>query len=359
MLVQDYLRNGKTLEDLTNEYQIGISVCEELGVVSLNYSQIASDLSNPICQECRGLILEPGSWNVVCRSYNKFFNLEEPNNAAILEAFDWSTARVLDKIDGSLIMAYYWAGKWNFATRKSPNASGPVSGYDTTFNRLIELTIEEMGFDRTQLNPDMFYSFELTTPLNRIVVPYEGYNLTWIGAWNADTLEEISIWSLPDIGMARVRQLPLSNLTEIMAMIEKLPSTEGEGVVVVDGSFRRMKIKSPEYLMAFRVVTNVEASPRNKIAFVQSENFDDMYKLLPQAMKDEINELKSKFESLAGKVTATYATIKDLEIQKDFALEATKFPYSDWLFKMRKGVNLDSLMKDTAPEKIESVLEKM
>jgi hypothetical protein len=303
--------------------------------------------------------LELGTWDVVCRSFNKFFNLEEFLNEPIRDAFDWSTAKVLDKIDGTLVMMYYYKGKWNYATRKMADANGPVGSYDTTFDALIASTIKEMGFSPVEeLSPDMFYSFELTTPLNRIVVPYEGYNLTWIAAWDKNSLDEVSLWNLPELSIPKVRQLPLTNLDEIMAMIGTLSPTEGEGVVVVDGAFRRMKIKSPEYLKAFRAVCTAEASPRNRIAILQSEQYDDIYSLLPQALRSDMDVLKAKFEALAKDVASTYAQLKDIETQKDFALEALKFPYNGWLFQLRKGEDLDSLMRRTMPDKIEELLDK-
>lgn len=98
--VQDYLKSGKTLEDLELEYGIKCNISSGLGVVSLNYSQIASDMSLPLVQECRALILELNSWNVVCRSYKRFFNFEEPNAAPIRNCFDWTTAKVPIKVDG-------------------------------------------------------------------------------------------------------------------------------------------------------------------------------------------------------------------------------------------------------------------
>lgn len=357
--VQEYLKSGKSLEDLTTEYQIGASVCDALGVVSLNYSQIASDLSQTVCQECRGLILELGTWDVVCRSFDKFFNLEEFLNESVRNVFDWSTAKVLDKVDGTLVMMYYYKDKWNYATRKMADANGPVGSYDTTFDALIASTIKEMNFwPDLELIPEVFYSFELTTPLNRIVVPYDGYKLTWLAAWDKDTLQELNIWDLPQLSVPRVKQLPLTNLDEIMEMVGSLSPTEGEGVVVVDGSYRRMKIKSPEYLRAFRAVTTAEASPRNRISILQSEQYDDIYGLLPQALRNDMDILKAKFEALAKDTAATYAELKDIELQKDFALKALAFPYNGWLFQLRKGEDLDSLMRRSSPEKIEEILDK-
>lgn len=61
-------------------------------------------MKEPIVQECRGLILdEAEGWRVVCMPYKKFFNFGEDCCADI----DWSTAKVQEKLDGSLISLYW------------------------------------------------------------------------------------------------------------------------------------------------------------------------------------------------------------------------------------------------------------
>ena len=60
------LRSGSTLEHLCKVYQLTARRHALQKIVQLSYSQRDSDLANAVVQECRGLILEEGSWNVVC-----------------------------------------------------------------------------------------------------------------------------------------------------------------------------------------------------------------------------------------------------------------------------------------------------
>ncbi|MFK4985736.1 hypothetical protein ACI4B7_28330, partial [Klebsiella pneumoniae] len=55
--IQEFLRNGGTLTDLRQKYEIGSEVDNNLGVVVFNY-RVFAPLSNPIVQESRGLVLE-------------------------------------------------------------------------------------------------------------------------------------------------------------------------------------------------------------------------------------------------------------------------------------------------------------
>ena len=91
-------------------------------LVLLKYD-IKAPFGEPLVQECRGIVLdESDGWKVVSRAFDKFFNHGEGHAAPI----DWSTARVQEKLDGSLAVMYHYAGEWHVATSGSPDASGVV-----------------------------------------------------------------------------------------------------------------------------------------------------------------------------------------------------------------------------------------
>jgi tRNA splicing ligase len=94
--VQKYLRQ-KSLSDLKQDLGIEHSIFSNL--VVLNYSQIDSPKNHPIVMECRGLILEQDTWNVVCYPFRRFFNAGEIEN----DSFDYRNAFALEKVDGTLI----------------------------------------------------------------------------------------------------------------------------------------------------------------------------------------------------------------------------------------------------------------
>lgn len=95
LAVQEYiLKHGldKTINDFslkTREYKHKILI---------KYNQLVSPtlMALPEMQDCRGLILEKGTWKVLSLAFRKFFNAEEGNAAKI----DWDTAHVLEKLDG-------------------------------------------------------------------------------------------------------------------------------------------------------------------------------------------------------------------------------------------------------------------
>jgi len=71
----------------------------------------------PIVRECRGIILDSkNGWQVVAFPYKKFFNHGEPFASEI----DWTTAKIFEKIDGSLASVYWYDQKWHVASSSVP-----------------------------------------------------------------------------------------------------------------------------------------------------------------------------------------------------------------------------------------------
>ncbi|MFW6008916.1 MAG: RNA ligase [archaeon] len=90
--VQKYLlENG--LQSLKDNY--GVITKEYDNLVVINYSQIDSPKNDPITDECRGLILSADFSKVLCRSFDRFYNLGEADQKVdniedytILEKYD-------------------------------------------------------------------------------------------------------------------------------------------------------------------------------------------------------------------------------------------------------------------------------
>lgn len=349
--VQQFLRGGGTMADLTATYGIKAKVDAALGVVMLNYNQIASPMAEPICQECRALLLEVGTWDVASRSFGKFFNLGEPNAHPV----DWATARVQEKLDGSLVCLYFHRGQWRVATKGTPDASGPVNSHPITFAGLVKQTLAEMGSsleDLTgRLDPAVFYSFELTAPENRIIVPYGDRRLTWLAAWDALTLEELDIEGMPDLPTPRVREYPLRTLDEVMTAVEAIAPFAAEGFIVRDADHRRVKIKSATYLMVDRILSAL-STPRRKVEAVLSEQFDDMVPQLPPQVRDEMLALQARLAAFRLEVAGAFDALTSAGDRREFAAQALRFPFSPMLFWLRDGHDMAECFRRLHPDRL-------
>ncbi len=342
--VQKYLRAGKTPADLEREFFISATGGEPHGLVALNYHQFLTPMEMPLARECRGLFLEPGTWNVASRSFAKFFNQGEPYAADL----DWTTARVTEKLDGTLICIYHYRGEWRVGTRSRPDAGGNCHSHSFTFATLVRRTLDEIGtpWDRfvEALDPGRHYSFELVAPENRIVVPYAERGLVWLGCWDAATLRELSLWDLPDLPVPRVAQHPLRTAAEVRAAVEALHPFDGEGVVVSDAGFQRLKVKSPRYALVQRSMVHLQTD-RQRLEYLLSGQLDDLWPLLPEVYREQTRAVQARLEALVRDTLAEYERLRHIPAQREFAEAALPWCWSKALFDLRKGKTMDEVLR--------------
>src|SRR5262245_66091344 len=108
------------LEHLAESYKI--HVVRDGDLASLKYNQIESPMHEPIVQQCRGMVVDVAQRRVVAWPYNKFWNHGEH----LADQIEWSTSRVQEKLDGSL-MIMYWrdiVNGWCVASSGHPTAGG-------------------------------------------------------------------------------------------------------------------------------------------------------------------------------------------------------------------------------------------
>jgi hypothetical protein len=300
-------------------------------LVHLKYDQINSPMADPVVQECRGLILdESDGWRVVSYPFDKFFNYGEPNAAAI----DWTTAAVQEKLDGSLMVLYRYAREWQVASSGSPDAGGDVWGHTGTFADLFWETWKLAGYglpDESQ--PPACFMFELMTPFNRVVVPHQDSRLICIGARDLTTLGEVPADKIAaQFGWRPVRSFPLQTLDDVLTAAKALNPMDAEGFVVVDASFHRVKVKSPQYVALHHAKDGT--SPGRMLEMVRSNESAEFLAYFPQ-LQEAFNYVQGQYAALCDELEAAYLAIKDIPGQKDFAAAALKTRSSSPLFALR------------------------
>lgn len=227
------------------------------GFVSFKYNQIQSDFSNPIVREARGAVFVEETWECVSRAFDKFFNYGEPNASAV----DWTTARIMEKIDGSLMRLFYWKGEWYLVTNSGIDAySAPTGNVNyPTFERIFEEGLRNLGYKSLEdfcnkLNKYRTYMFELVSPYTRVVIPYESIGIYYLGERRMIDYQE---FYCPPVfpEFCHPKLYNCSNLFDLIRMAQELP-WDKEGYVVCDKNFNRIKVKSPQYVLAHYVRNN-------------------------------------------------------------------------------------------------------
>ncbi len=350
LAIQTYLREGGTFADLLARY--GITAKRHRAHPSLclfKYNQLASPFGEQIVRECRGIVLdESREWTVVSRAFDKFFNLGEP----LASEIDWSTARVCEKVDGSLITAYEHDGRWHCATTGMADAGGDIYGLlsggeweprgvrgpaPATFADYFWQTARLYSdlFDRAPALPHLCFCFELTGPLNRIVVPHAEPRVTLLGARYRESGDEVSAEMagyMLDRAFPVVREFPLSTAAGIAASFASISPLAQEGYVVVDAAFRRVKVKHPGYVALHHAKDGL--SQRAFVEIARTGETPEVIAAFPE-LRPMLDETRERLDALVVQVEQDYSGIRDIAVQKDFAARALKTKCSAALFAVR------------------------
>lgn len=329
------------LQKLVDLYKINIKYHKKYpNLCLLKYDQLESPHSNPITNECRGLILDigiPNEFKVVSRSFDRFFNYGEGYAASI----DWNTATCYEKLDGSLAVLYWYDGHWNIQTSGTPDACGEVDGHGFTFEKLFWDTWNELGY---QLPSDSWrdscFIFELCTKWNKVVVQHQKSRIVSLGVRSrlpyiqGDYTQYKPDNIIYNVNWEIVKSYPLTSFEEIVASCASINPMEQEGYVVCDVNFNRVKVKSPQYV----ALNNIRDGhgPKRIIEIIRTNEYKEFLTYFPE-WKDEYDKYLNKFALLECKLMVAWDENCYIESQKEFALAIKDIPFNGALFMIRAG----------------------
>ena len=186
MKIVDFIKEHENWEDILTREPYKLKIVRDNGFILFKYDTVYSDFSLDIVKEARGVILKEDTLEIVCYPFTKFFNVDEEN----ADKIDWDSAIVQEKIDGSLIKVWFCDRRWRISTNGMIDAfKAPLSTdvFCKTFGELFMETFDTDYF--SVMDKDYTYMFELVSPYNRIVVPYETIDIYHIGTRNNKTGE--------------------------------------------------------------------------------------------------------------------------------------------------------------------------
>lgn len=359
--IQEYIaKHG--IEKAILDFKLKTRVYENK--ILLKYDQLVSPtlMALPEMQDCRGLILDRNDFSVMSMAFRKFFNSEEGNAHKI----DWSSAHVLEKLDGSMMQIYWdkYKNEWFAATSGTAEGEGEVNNkMGTTFNELFWKTVtEKYGFDVNKLSKGYCYVFELTTPYNIVVKPHGESSVALLTARNLTTLEEVSFEGLTIIadglGVPRVKSYDLNqgNVGALLRTFENMVWHD-EGYVVVDAQFNRIKIKNPAYVAVHHL--KGKSAEHNILTIVKSNEIEEFAATFPDR-KEELYKLKENYDKLIDQLNLVWSELV-VRKPKNITPEEKK-KYAQAVFEVCGKHNLKSftgLYFGLADNKIASVEDYM
>jgi len=333
LAIVDYLNNN-TLESITEKYAINYRSHQDFpNLYSFKYNMIDSPMNEEVVKDARGIILDANdNWSPISMAYRKFFNYREGN----ADMIDWNSARILEKLDGSLMTMYYYDGAWRVSTSGTPDAKVNVGDFDFTFEQLFFKTYVELGYE-VPTNTNLCYSFELMTKYNRIVVQHDKPRLVLHGIRDMLTLDELNFEKVQLIGALIncevVSSYPLCSLNAVVESCLTLNPMKQEGYVVVDKHFNRIKVKSPQYVALHHMVDRF--SRKYMMQIILTNECDEFLNYFPEH-KELYYETKDKYDNLIELLETVYEEHKYLS-SKYFGLATKNIPLQGALFMVKNG----------------------
>jgi hypothetical protein len=339
---QEYLKH-KTLDDLHNELAIEVQRHPSKPLVILNYNQLDSPKTHPIVRECRGLTLNTDDWSIVARAFPRFYNWGEV--ADEMKLFDWSKATADEKVDGSLVLFYFFDGEWCVNTRGS-FGEGPMfyNEWQAQYFNLPEdwswkqgiltaLGMELSELDR-YLDRSCTYACEFCSLWNKVVRPYPKPCLYQLSRF----VGEQEVGPKPVDCFLNVRRFPLRDADDVVQFVTAHDGQELEGCVVNDGN-QRWKIKNPKYLSLHRMKgANGDAlyHPKSLFPYIMQGEGDELLAVYPE-VKAVFAHYTEMVQTAYRELNELYERTKGIENQKEFALSIVgKHKMVGVLFDARK-----------------------
>jgi hypothetical protein len=315
------------LSILTDQFHIHAVIDGDL--VSLKYNQLESPMHEPIVQECRGMVVHIPTGTILAHPYNKFWNLGEVLAAPI----DWSTARVLEKLDGSLMTLYHHGGEWCVASSGHPTAGGSYGDAEGTFRDAFWKAWGHLNMDLPNLYDEVCFMFEFCANEHRIVCRHDKPRIVLHGARNLVVGSECPWVELRDFASDHnwemVQSYKIENANEALASADSLDPIQTEGFVVVDAAFNRVKIKSPRYVALHHM--KGEATLRRAIELWQTGETDEVLAHFPE-LAPKILPVQQTLEHAAR---LAHDDLKKVAVtsRKDFAAIVKSRPWSAACFR--------------------------
>lgn len=336
----EFIMTNTYWKEILQEKPYCIQIKRDGHLMIFKYNQIDSDFNKEVVRECRGIIIDD-KLNPVCVPFFKFGNYAE----SYVPDIDWKTARVQEKIDGSLIKVFNYEGEWRVSTNGTIDAyKCDIGQVDSlmldcpykTFGELFDKAKENSGLDFKTLNPNYTYMFELVSPYNKVVVPYDDIDIYHIGTRDNTTLQELNV----DIGIKKPKEFPLTTLEECIETASKLTYNH-EGYVVVDKNWNRVKIKSPAYVAAHHIKNNGNVNIEGIIQLIRTNETAEFLTYFPEYGK-VVSLIKSRIDNILSSIRKELEEIKgkSFQTQKDFALEVKDRLYSGYYFKWKQRNSL-------------------
>ncbi len=354
-LLLEYLNNLKVPSDVDfNKFleehfleKFGVMVKNEGDLFLMKYNQLSAKWDQKITHECRGIILrygkEYGTWQIVSRPFDKFFNLHEfycPINKEDQFKELYPKIKISQKADGSCIQVWWDVAlnKWRASTLGTITPGQVQDNTNLTFDQLFwnTLKIDADVFDLIAIK-GLTYLFELCCEDNRIVTKYPSDCIFFLGIRSnesgkmmpQDTVDEMALNLRVKVPYYNtLKELGLDTIQKLKDWVEEQSRVMDygefpEGFVASINNIPIAKIKNSKYLVLHDAGGGDPKHTRNVIIdAIFNGHFDDIAPVLTVKNQEFATNVFNKFHELQKIINKCINDANGVKFatRKDYAL---------------------------------------
>ena len=283
-------------------------VAEKEGYTVINYNVMMADTFPDVVwdqqsllavtrRECRGIIFDSKTGDIIRRPFHKFFNVNEREETQDHHIDLSRPHAILEKLDGSMIAPFIVNDEMIWGTKMgATDVAKPVEEFVKNNPQYAEFQYL-IGSDFTPI-------FEWCSRKQRIVLDYKEDQLILTAMRDMKTGQYMSYDSLVSIanslGVPVVRQFePQTDMKAFLDYVAGLEDLEGFVVRFDDGHM--VKLKCHWYLQIHRAKEAI-LQDRNIVELILDEHLDDVKAHLPAEDRDRLTKFENDFNVAIDKV---------------------------------------------------------
>jgi RNA ligase len=289
-------------------------------------------IGSAVRRECRGLIFDIGTGNLISRPYHKFFNVGEKEETQLNKINLYEPHVVLEKLDGSMIRPILTPEGFRLATKAgitdiSEQAEAFISDKWIPTN---ELHKPYHTFIRKCIQKGTTPLFEWVSRKNRIVVDYPEDNLILTGMRYNNTGSYLpyvvmksyaTSWNIPVV--KAVDGLSVQNIELFVKQVREWD--DGEGIVLRFDTGHMVKVKADDYVLRHKSKDSI-SQEKNVLQTILEDAVDDLVPLLTPEDAERVLAFQNAFWMGLEDVGMEMAELfvegnKMYPEKKDFAVE--------------------------------------
>ena len=293
------------------------------GYTVINYNVMMADTFDcNIRRECRGIIFDSETGEILRRPFHKFFNVNEREETQD-HVVDLSRPHaILEKLDGSMIAPFIVNGKMIWGTKMgATDVAKPVEEFVKNHPMYADFALDALADGDIPI-------FEWCSRKQRIVLDYPEDRLILTGIrenvsgnyWTHTEMREYA----EVFGIPVVRQFePQTDMKAFLEYVSGLEDLEGFIVRFDDGHM--LKLKCHWYLQIHKAKEAI-LQDRNIVELILDNKLDDVKAHLPAEDRDRLSQFEFDFNIEVASTCMTIESIldgiaEDVIDRKTFALE--------------------------------------